>query len=155
LIEFGRYAEEDRKRRGEVKPETFDFLGFTHICGKSGKGGWFVVKRQTAKKRLRNKLRAVRQELRKRWHEPVAATGDWLKSVVRGYFNYHAVSGNFRALRTFRREVGRLWLEALRRRSQRARLVWERFQRLIDRFLPRPQILHPYPEVRFDAKHPR
>jgi RNA-directed DNA polymerase len=155
LIEFGRYAEEDRKRRGEGKPATFDFLGFTHICGKSGKGGWFVVKRQTAKKRLRNKLRAVRQELRKRWHEPVAATGDWLKSVVRGYFNYHAVSGNFRALRTFRREVGRLWLEALRRRSQRARLVWERFQRLIDRFLPRPQILHPYPEVRFDAKHPR
>lgn len=155
LIEFGRFAEDNRKRRGEGKPETFDFLGFTHICGKTRKGNWFKVMRQTVKKRLRSKLQAVRQELRKRWHERIAETGDWLRSVVQGYFNYHAVPGNFAALQTFRREVARAWLEALRRRSQRHRLPWERFRSIIDRYLPLPRILHPEPGVRFDAKHPR
>jgi group II intron reverse transcriptase/maturase len=155
LIEFGRFAEDNRKRRGEGKPETFDFLGFTHICGKTRKGGWFTIKRQTIKKRLRSKLQAVRQELRKRWHERVAETGDWLRSVVQGYFNYHAVPGNFAALQTFRREVGRAWLEALRRRSQRHRLPWERFRSILDRYLPLPRILHPEPGVRFDARYPR
>jgi RNA-directed DNA polymerase len=155
LIEFGRYAGSNRERRGEGKPETFDFLGFTHISGKSRKGDWFVVKRQTVKKRLRNKLRAIRQELRKRWHEPIAETGNWLGTVVRGYFNYHAVPGNFQALRAFRREIARAWLEALRRRSQRSKIRWDQFGPLIDRFLPLPRILHPYPEERFDAKHPR
>jgi RNA-directed DNA polymerase len=155
LIEFGRFAEDNRKRRGEGKPDTFDFLGFTHMCGKTRKGGWFKIRRQTIKKRLRSKLQAVRQELRKRWHERIAETGDWLRSVVQGYFNYHAVSGNFRALQTFRREVARAWLEALRRRSQRHRLPWERFRSILDRYLPLPRILHPEPGVRFDARHPR
>jgi group II intron reverse transcriptase/maturase len=155
LIEFGRFAEDNRKRRGEGKPETFDFLGFTHICGTTRKGGWFKVRRQTVKKRLRSKLQAVRQELRKRWHERIAETGDWLRSVVQGYFNYHAVPGNFRALQTFRREVARSWLEALRRRSQRHRLPWERFRSILDRYLPLPRILHPEPGVRFDARHSR
>lgn len=155
LIEFGRFAEDNRKRRGEGKPEAFDFLGFTHICGKTKKGGWFTVRRQTVKKRLRSKLQEVRQELRKRWHERVAETGDWLRTVVQGYFNYHAVPGNFAALQTFRREVVRAWLATLRRRSQRHRLPWERFRSVIDRHLPLPRILHPEPGVRFDAKYPR
>ena len=155
LIEFGRFAEDNRKRRGEGKPETFDFLGFTHMCGKTRKGNWFTVRRQTVKKRLRSKLQAVRQELRQRWHERIAETGEWLRSVVQGYFNYHAVPGNFVALQTFRREVARAWLEALRRRSQRHRLPWERFRSILDRYLPLPRILHPEPGVRFDATHPR
>ncbi len=155
LIEFGRFAEDNRKGRREGKPETFDFLGFTHICGKTRKGNWFTVRRQTIKKRLRGKLQEIRQELRKRWHERIAETGAWLRSVVQGYLNYHAVPGNFAALQTFRREVARTWLEALRRRSQRHRLPWERFSSIIDRYLPLPQILQPEPGVRFDAKHPR
>lgn len=155
LIEFGRFAEDNRKRRGEGKPETFDYLGFTHICGKTWKGGWYTVKRRTVTKRLRSKLREIRQELRKRWHERVADTGNWLRSVVQGYFRYHAVPGNFAALRTFRREVARAWLAALRRRSQRHRLPWERFGSILDRWLPPPRILHPEPGVRFDAMHPR
>ena len=155
LIEFGRYAESNRKRRGEGKPETFDFLGFTHICGKPKRGNWFMVKRQTIKARLRSKLKAIRGELRKRWHERISDTGHWLRSVVQGYFNYHAVPGNFAALRTFRREVARAWLEALRRRSQRHRLPWERFRTILDQYLQTPRILHPEPGVRFDAKYPR
>jgi len=155
LIEFGRFAEVNRERRGKGKPETFDFLGFTHICGKTRKGGWFTVRRQTVKKRLRSKLQAVKQELRKRWHEPIADTGDWLRSVVQGYFNYHAVPGNFATLQTYRREVARTWLRALRRRSQKCKLRWERFNELVDKYLPQPRILHPLPTVRFDAKHPR
>jgi group II intron reverse transcriptase/maturase len=155
LIEFGRFAEDNRKRRGEGKPETFDFLGFTHICGKTRKGNWFTVRRQTVKKRLRSKLQAIRQQLRKRWHERMADTGEWLRSVVQGYFNYHAVPGNYAALQTFRREVARAWLQALRRRSQKHRLPWERFAQIVDRFLPLPRILHPEPGVRFDAMHLR
>jgi RNA-directed DNA polymerase len=155
LIEFGRYAEEHRERRGEGKPETFDFLGFTHICGKTWKGNWFTIRRQTVKKRMRAKLQAVKQELRKRWHKRVAENGEWLRSVVQGYFNYHAVPGNFNALRIFQREVARMWLAALRRRSQRDRHSWERFRPILERYLPVPQILHPLPAVRFDAMHPR
>jgi group II intron reverse transcriptase/maturase len=155
LIEFGRFAEENRKRRGEGKPETFDFLGFTHICGKTRKGNRYTVRRQTVKKRLRSKLQAVRQELRQRWHERIAETGEWLRSVVQGYFNYHAVPGNFVALATFRREVAWAWLAALKRRSQRHHLPWERFGSISNRYLPRPRILHLTPDVRFDAKYPR
>lgn len=155
LIEFGRFAESNRKRRSAGRPETFDFLGFTHMCGKTKKGNWFTVGRRTIKKRLRSKLREVRQELRRRWHERIADTGKWLRSVVQGYFNYHAVPGNFAALQTFRREVARAWLAALRRRSQRHRLPWERFRSIIDRYLPSPRILHPEPGARFDAKYPR
>jgi len=155
LIEFGRFAEDNRKRRGEGKPETFDFLGFTHICGKTRKNHWFTVRRQTVKKRLRSKLQLVRQELRRRLHEPIAETGAWLKSVVQGYLNYHAVPGNFAALDMFRREIKRAWLAALRRRSQRHRLLWEQFGSIVTRYLPLPRILHPLPDVRFDAKHLR
>ena len=155
LIEFGRYAEGNRKQEGEGKPETFDFLGFTHICGKPRKGNWFTVRRQTVKKRLRSKLQEVRQELRKRWHEPIAETGGWLRSVVQGYLNYHAIPGNSVAIKAFRREVSRMWLHALRRRSQRHRLPWEHFRSIIDRYLPLPRILHPHPSVRFDAKYSR
>lgn len=155
LIEFGRYAEGNRERRGEGKPETFDFLGFTHMCGKTRKSNWFTVRRQTAKKRLRNKLQEVKQELRRRWHQRVVETGEWLQSVVRGYFNYFAVPGNFAALQTFRREVARMWVAALRRRSQRDRSSWQRWGAILDRYLPSPRILHPLPSVRFDAKHPR
>jgi group II intron reverse transcriptase/maturase len=152
LIEFGRFAEVNRKQRGQGKPETFDFLGFTHICGKTRKGGWFTVRRQTIKKRLRSKLQAVKQELRKRWHERIADTGEWLRSVVQGYFNYHAVPGNFATLRTYRREVARMWLRALRRRSQKHRLTWERFGQIVDQYLPKPRILHAEPGARFDAR---
>jgi len=155
LIEFGRFAAGNRERRGEGSPETFNFLGFTHSCGRSQKGGWFKVRRQTIKKRMRSKLQAIKQKLRKRMHEQVTATGEWLRSVVRGYFNYHAVPGNMPALRAFRREIGRLWWQLLRRRSQRSRMTWKRFVPLIDAYLPSPRILHPYPEVRFDAKHSR
>ena len=125
------------------------------MCAKAWKGGWFKVQRQTIKKRLRSKLQAIQQELRKRMHEKVTATGKWLKSVVAGYFNYHAVPGNIEALQVFRREVSRLWLRVLRRRSQRNRMTWKRFVKLITLYLPTPRILHPYPEVRFDAKHSR
>jgi hypothetical protein len=113
------------------------------------------VKRRTVTKRLRSKLQAVRQGLRKRWYERVADTGEWLRSVVQGYFNYHAVPGNFAALQTFRREVAWAWLEALRCRGQGHRLPWKRFVQVVDRFLPKPRILHPDPGVRFDAIHPR
>jgi len=153
LIEFRRFAEDNRKRRGEAKPETFDFLGFTHICGKTRKGSWFTVKRQTGKKRLRGKLQAVRQEPRERWHEWVADTGKWLRPVVQGYFHYHAVPGTFVAPQTFRREIARAWLEAFRRRSQRQRLLWERFRSILGHYLPLPRILHPEPGVRFDARY--
>ena len=128
IVEFGRYAEQNRQKRGGGKPETFNFLGFTHTCGKTRKGGWFTVRRQTVKKRLRSKLQAVRLELRRRWHERTAETGAWLRSVVQGYFHYHAIPGNFVALQTFRGEVARAWLAALRRRSQRHRLPWERLR---------------------------
>jgi RNA-directed DNA polymerase len=155
LIEFGRLAEENRKQRGEGKPKTCDFQGFTHICGKTRKGNWYTVRRQTIKKRLRRKLQEVRQELRRRWHERIAGTGPWLRSVVQGYFNYHAVPGNFVALPLFRREVARSWLQALRRRSQRHPLPWARFGAIVDRFPPLPRILHPEPGARFDRHHPR
>jgi group II intron reverse transcriptase/maturase len=154
LIEFGRYAEHNRKRRGESKPETFDFLGLTHRCGRTRKG-YFHVQRETAGKRMRSKLKAIKQQLRIRMHAPVGETGKWLRSVVQGYFNYHAIPGNGRRLRAFRDGVRRLWWHALRRRGQRQPWTWERLAALANRWLPSPRILHPYPNVRFDAKHPR
>ena len=155
LIEFGRFAAEDRKGRGEGSPETFNFLGFTHMCGKNRKGGWFQVKRKTLKKRLRSKLQAMKQELHKRRHEKISVTGKWLRAVVLGYLNYHAIPGNMRALRAFVNEVSQQWLQALRRRSQRHRMNWKRFRPILIQYLPRPRILHPYPEVRFTAQHSR
>jgi hypothetical protein len=155
LIEFGRFAAENRRKRGERKPETFTFLGFTHLCGRTLKNAGFIVKRQTATKRLRAKLNEVKHELTRRRHEPIPRQGKWLRGVVQGYFNYHGVSGNIAALDTFQAETTRYWLRALRRRSQRHRMPWKRFRRHVERWIPHPKILHPYPDVRFDAKHPR
>ena len=153
-IEFGRFAEVNRTKRGEGKPETFDFLGFTHISGKDRKGG-YAVKRKTVSKRMRAKLLEMKQQLRRRMHEPPAQTGQWLRSVVQGYFNYHAVPGNTDSLAVFRDRVILLWRTILIHRSQRHRLPWTRMQTLADRWLPRPRVSHPYPGVRFDAIHPR
>src|SRR6202163_3635724 len=155
LIEFGRHAAENRKLRGEDKPEVFDFLGFTHLCGKTRKTGQFIVKRKTIRKRLSGKLSELKEELRRRWHEPVAEVGKWLRSVIQGYFNYHAVPGNMDSLNSFRAQVIWRWYRALRRRSQRDKTTWERFWPLVDRWIPSAKILHPHPNVRFDAIHPR
>lgn len=155
LLEFGRYAASDRKRRGEGKPETFEFLGFTHSCGKTRGTGRFWVHRRSSMKRLRKKLAAVKAELRRRWHDPVPEVGQWLRRVVQGFFNYHAVPGNWESLRCFSREVCRMWFRRLRRRSQRRHITWARFAPIAEYWLPRPRILHPYPYVRFDATHPR
>jgi group II intron reverse transcriptase/maturase len=152
-IEFGRYAELNRKRRGEGKPETFDFLGFTHISGKN-RNGYFTVKRQTIRKRLRGKLQEIKQQLRRRRHDPVAQTGEWLRSVVQGYFNYHAVPGNLDSLGTFRVRLLRLRRTQLLHRSQRHRPIWDRLARLAARWLPLPRVLHPWPTQRFAATHP-
>jgi len=153
-IEFGQFAERNRNRRGEGKPETFDFLGFTHISGKKRDGN-FVVKRKTISKRMRAKLEEIKLQLLNRTHDPIEQTGKWLQSVVQGYFNYHAVPGNLDSLYVFRFRLTLLWRRALIRRSQRHRLNWARMRKLIERWLPKPRILHPYPSVRFDATHPR
>ena len=153
-IEFGRFAEQNRKQRGEGKPETFDFLGFTHISGKD-RNGSFAVKRHMIGKRLRGKLEEIKQQLRGRMHDPVAQTGKWLKSVVQGYFNYHAIPGNLGSLCVFRFRVMRLWRHALIRRGQKHHLNWARLRQLEARWLPQPRVLHPWPSVRFDAIHPR
>ena len=155
LIEFGRFAAENRRKRGERKPETFTFLGFTHICGLTRLNRRFIVKRETAAKRLRAKLSEVKQELTRRRHEPIPRQGKWLRGVVQGYFNYHGVPGNTAALAAFRTNITRSWLRALRRRSQRRRMPWKRFRRHVDRWLPKPKVLHPYPNERFSATHPR
>jgi len=155
LIEFGRHAAENWKQRGEGKPEVFNFLGFTHMCGKTRKTGRFIVKRKTIHKRLSAKLSELKEELRRRWHQPVAEVGKWLKSVVQGYFNYHAVPGNMDSLNSFRAQVIWRWYRALRRRSQRNRMTWERFWPLVDRWIPSAKILHPHPNVRFDARYLR
>jgi RNA-directed DNA polymerase len=153
-IEFGRFAEHNRRQRGEGKPETFDFLGFTHMSGKK-RDGHFVVKRKTIGKRMRAKLLDIKQQLRNRTHDPVARTATWLRSVVQGYFNYHAVRGNLDSLHLFRYRVTLLWRQALRRRSQRHSVNWARMHRLAEQWLPKPRVLHPFPSVRFDASHPR
>ena len=155
LIQFGRFAAEHRKRDGMGKPETFDFLGFSHICGTIWKSGKYTVHRKTVGKRMKAKLQVIAAKLQKRKHEPIAETGSWLRQVVRGYNNYHAVPGNLRRLYAFRREIARHWLFTLRRRSQRSRWTWERFEKLLHETLPLPVVLHPYPLDRFCAKHPR
>ena len=144
LIEFGPFAVADRARRGQGKPETFDFLGFTHICGRK-RNGRFTVLRQTMRKRLRAKLKQVKTELRRRLHDPVPEVGKWLHSVVTGHVGYYGVPTNSRALSLFRFQVGRLWYRTLRRRSQKTRLNWERMRRLIDHWLPPARVCHPYP----------
>ena len=153
LIEFGRYAAERREKRGEGKPETFNFLGFTHICGTNHKTGKFTVHRKTIGKRMAAKLKEIRAKLRQRMHESPKTTGTWLVQVVRGYFQYHAIPGNWARLTAYRRDILRMWFQTLRRRSQRSRLSWERFQQSLGCLLPPVQILQPYPSVRFDAKY--
>jgi len=155
LIEFGRFAADNRRQRGERKPETFNFLGFTHICGQSRKSGKFLVLRKTVRKRLLAKLKQVKDELRTRMHRPLAEVGKWLRSVVQGYFNYHSVPGNLASLQRFRLEVSKRWLRVMFRRSQTSRMNWKRIAPLVEQWLPLPKILHPYPNLRFDAKHPR
>jgi group II intron reverse transcriptase/maturase len=154
LMEFGRYATERRSKRGEGKPETFHFLGFLHICGTNRTTGRFTVLRRTIGKRMAAKLKDVRVKLRQRMHARARGTAKWLCQVVRGYFQYHAIPGNWARLKAFRNDVQRLWYQALRRRSQRCRLTWEAFRERLGVLLPPVQILQPYPEVRFYAKHP-
>lgn len=154
LIEFGRYAAERRERRGEGKPEIFNFLGFTHICGTNHHTGNFTVHRRTIGKRMAAKLKDIRAKLRQRMQVAPRTTGEWLVQVVRGYFQYHAIPGNWARLQAFRRDVLRMWFQTLRRRSQRSRLSWERFRQGLGAMLPPIQILQPYPCVRFDAKYP-
>jgi group II intron reverse transcriptase/maturase len=155
LIEFGRYAIERRKQRGEGKPETFDFLGFTHICGQSRPKGYFTVYRKTIGKRMAAKLKDIRQQLCRRRHDPMGSTVPWLIQVVHGYFRFHAVPGNEERLKAFRNDVLRLWRRQLRRRSQRSHWTWQRFLERLGVLLPEVTILHPWPNERFAAKHPR
>lgn len=155
LIEFGRFAAERRGKRGLGKPETFDFLGFTHYCGTTRKGA-FTIKRKSAARRMKAKLGALKAQLVRFMHHPAANVGRWLRSVVQGWFNYHAVPGNSPCLDQFRTQVGRIWLGVLRRRSQRGRRwSWERMTRLIRSWLPPARILHPYPNERLVVSNPR
>jgi RNA-directed DNA polymerase len=154
LIEFGRYAEQNRARKGEGKPETFDFLGFSHVSGKD-RFGRFTVRRMTIRKRMRVKLREIKQQLRARMHDAVPDTGKWLRAVVQGHFNYYAVPGNLDSLGMFREHVVGMWRHVLGRRSQKRQLTWDRMLAIAKRWLPHPRVLHPYPEQRFAATHPR
>jgi RNA-directed DNA polymerase len=154
LIEFGRHAAADREQRGLGKPETFNFLGFTFICSKSRKGR-FLITRKTRRDRMMAKLLELKAEMRRRMHWPIPEQGEWLKQVVGGFFNYHAVPTNSRALAAFRHHVRVLWGRTLRRRSQKDRTTWDRIAQLAEEWLPKPRILHPWPNVRFAVKHPR
>ena len=154
LIEFGRHAADRRARRGLGKPESFTFLGFTHICAKSRRG-YFLLKRKSRRDRMRAKLKAIEQELQRRMHLPIPAQGKWLGQVVHGWFNYYAVPTNSRALSAFRFFVTDIWRQTLRRRSQKDGTTWERITRLANDWLPKPKILHPWPQQRFAVKHPR
>ena len=151
LIEFGRYAAARRTARGLGKPETFDFLGFTHICGRSRKGR-FWVKRITIAKRMRAKLREIKVELKRRRHQPIPVQGRWLAQVIRGHLAYYAVPGNTDAVADFRFHATRHWHRALRRRSQRTRINWERMSRIATRYLPRVHAMHPFPAARLAAR---
>jgi group II intron reverse transcriptase/maturase len=150
LIQFGRFAAEKRSRWGLGKPETFDFLGFTHISGKT-RSGRFKVTRITVSKRMRGQLRELKGEIKQRRHLPIPEQGRWLRSVVQGHLNYYAVPGNVQRVEAYKQQVKRNWLKALRRRSQRTRLTWVRAIRLVRRWLPPVRIRHPYPEARFYA----
>jgi group II intron reverse transcriptase/maturase len=154
LIEFGRLAVQNRRARGLGKPRTFNFLGFTFICGKSRKGK-FLIKRKTRQDRMRAKLRTIKEEMRRRMHQSIPQQGKWLRQVVTGYFNYHAVPTNFRALVVFRDEVTRAWRQRLGRRSQKGALTWARMLELAADWLPKPHICHPWPNQLFAVTHPR
>jgi RNA-directed DNA polymerase len=154
LIEFGRHAASNRKRRGLGKPETFTFLGFTLICGASRRGR-FLVKRKSRRDRMKAKLREVKEELRRRMHQSIPEQGRWLRQVVTGYFAYHAVPTNIRALQAFRGHVTELWRRTLQKRSQKDGTTWHRITKLANDYLPKPRVLHPWPSERFAVKHPR
>src|ERR1700758_4253802 len=154
LIEFGRFAAADRKLRGLGKPETFAFLGFTFICGRSRRGN-FQLQRKTRRDRMRRKLGDIKAELLRRMHQPIPEQGKWLRQVVAGHFAYYAVPTNSRALSAFRHYVTDLWRRTLRRRSEKDGFTWDRMTKLVDDWLPPPRILHPWPDVRFDVRHPR
>jgi RNA-directed DNA polymerase len=154
LIEFGRFAAENRKRRGLGKPETFNFLGFTFICSKSRRGK-FLIKRKSRRDRMRAKVQAIKQELRRRMHQPIPVQGKWLMQVVSGYFNYHAVPMNTRSLVVFRHRITMLWRRVLQQRGQSAAPTWDRMRQLVNDWLPKPRILHPWPQARFAVRHPR
>ena len=154
IIRFGRFAAQNRKERGQGKPETFDFLGFTFICGEKRNGG-FLLKRKSRRDRMKVKLQDIKEKLRRQIHKPIPEVGRWLGQVVRGYFNYHAVPTNSPSLVAFSRKVLRLWYRTLRRRGNKGKITWPRMYRLRDDFLPAPRIQHPWPEQRFAVKHPR
>jgi hypothetical protein len=151
LIEFGRHAARLRQTRGLGKPETFDFLGFTHICATS-KSGRFWLRRITISKRMRAKLHEVNDQLKLRWHQPIPVQGQWLRSVLQGHAAYYAVPGNTDAVSAFRYHMTQHWYKALRRRSQRTRVNWARMNRIATRWLPQVRVRHPFPEVRFAAR---
>jgi group II intron reverse transcriptase/maturase len=155
LIEFGRYAAQQRSARGLGKPETFDFLGFTHICGKAKEGGWFTLVRHTIAKRMRAKLVEIKEALNRMRHVPVPEQGRWLGQVVRGYLAYFAVPTNSRKITSFHHFVVWHWRRALSRRSQKANVSWTRMERIAARWLPPARISHPWPQRRFLVKHPR
>jgi RNA-directed DNA polymerase len=155
LVEFGRFAAARRKGRGEGRPETFSFLGFTHYCGTNQATGYFVIHRKTMGKRMAAKLSDIKARLRLQRHQSLGDTIQWLQSLVRGYLQYHAIPGNEVRLRAFRHEVLRLWMRQIRRRSQRSSWTWERFLERFGVHIPDVRILHPYPSARFDALHPR
>ena len=149
LIEFGRYASDNRRRRNQGRPETFNFLGFTHICGKKRGNKMFTVIRKTVKKKMGAKLKEIKAELKRRMHDPIPEMGKWLRSVVGGHIRYYGVPTNESKLSSFRYQVGRYWHHALKRRSQKCKLTWERMKRLIDKWLPPAQVCHLYPLRRF------
>jgi RNA-directed DNA polymerase len=148
LIEFGRFAAENRKRRGEEKPETFTFLGFTHICGKTWKNNKFTIFRHTIKKRMHAKIKEIKDELRKRMHDPIHEVGRWLKAVVTGHYRYFGVPGNCEAMNDFRYLISQRWMQLLRRRGQKGLMKWDQMTKLLDRWIPVPQIYHEYPDQR-------
>jgi hypothetical protein len=152
LIQFGRFAAAKRRQRGLGKPETFEFLGFTHYCTHSRQGGWFKVARVTSRKRVQAQLRAIKDALRRRINRPIGETGRWLRRVLQGHMNYFAVPGNGARVSGFVFRVSRLWLKTLRRRSQRHRMPWSRFAAILNFFFPKVRILHPQPLHRFDAR---
>jgi hypothetical protein len=154
LIEFGRHAAARREQGGLGKPETFTFLGFTLICGRT-REGQFQLLRKTRSDRMQATLRKVKDELRRRMHLLIPEQGKWLQQVTTGFFAYHAVPTNSRALMAFRHHVSVLWKRTLSRRSQKATVTWARMLRLVHAWLPPPRILHPWPTQRFDVNHPR
>ena len=152
LIEFGRFAASNRKKRGEGKPESFDFLGFTHICSRTKRGGRYALRRQSMKKRFRAKLKELKQELRRRMHDPVPEVGKWLRSVITGHSRYHAIPGNIELLESFRRALLRFWYRTLKKRSDKSKITWPDMYQLADEWLPAPRIYHPYPNERLRVR---